>query len=128
MDQNTYKHGEWNVICDRCGSKYKASQLRREWTGYMVCHGPGTNDCWEEKHPQLDIRGVKDTQTVPWSRPEPTDVELDGTTEGECTAASMVPVAGEAVAGCAMVGYMPHFADDEAVPSSTFNISDTIGA
>lgn len=43
----------------------------------MVCDGPGTNYCWEPRHPQDFVRGVKDKQTPPWVRPEPPDTFLD---------------------------------------------------
>lgn len=26
------------AICDRCGGKFRLSELRKEWTGLMVCH------------------------------------------------------------------------------------------
>ena len=47
--------GDWAVICDRCGFKFKASQLKQEWTGLMVC-----TKCYEERHPQdfLDRKSV----------------------------------------------------------------------
>lgn len=64
--------GSWNVICDRCGFKYKSFQLRKEWTGLMVC-----KNCWEPRHPQDLIKIPKDDQSVPWSRPEPDDVFID---------------------------------------------------
>lgn len=67
----------WKFICDRCGFQFLNSQARKEWTGLMVCHGPGTNDCWEARHPQDFVRGRKDKQTPPWTRPEPADVFLD---------------------------------------------------
>jgi len=66
------------AICDRCGFKYDIAKLRKEWTGLMVCDGPGTNDCWDPKHPQLSVRGVPDNQGVrPNMRPEPADVFVD---------------------------------------------------
>lgn len=74
--RDEYVHGQWNVICDRCGFKYKSAQLRREWTHLMTCHGPGTNGCWEERHPQEFVRGVPDRQAPPWTRPEAEDVFL----------------------------------------------------
>ena len=36
------------AVCDRCGFKYKYTQLRKEWQGLRTC-----NDCWSMKHPQL---------------------------------------------------------------------------
>lgn len=64
--------GSWNVICDVCGFKFKAYQLRKRWDGKMVC-----KDDWEIRHPQDLIKVPKDDQSVPWSRPEQTDVFAD---------------------------------------------------
>lgn len=69
----SYRHGDANAICDRCGFKYKLSQLRKEWTGLKVCDGAGTNRCWESRHPQDFVRGKTDRQTVREPRPEPAD-------------------------------------------------------
>jgi hypothetical protein len=69
-----YVKGQWNACCDRCGSEYKSGKLRKEWTGLMVCSGPGTNNCWEERHPQDFVSGKADRQAPPWVRPEPPDV------------------------------------------------------
>lgn len=74
MDRNTYRKGQWNALCDRCGFKFKSGEIRKEWTGLRVCCGPGTNNCWEPRHPQEFVRGKKDKQTPAWVRPEPEDV------------------------------------------------------
>lgn len=71
---DTYKHGKWNVICDRCGFKYKSDRLKMEWNGLRTCNGAGTNNCWEPRHPQEMKRGKKDKQAPPWVRSEPQDV------------------------------------------------------
>lgn len=60
--------GENNVICDTCGFKFKASQLRKQWDGVMACR-----KCWDYRNPQELVRGVKDDQHVAISRPESTD-------------------------------------------------------
>lgn len=60
----------WLAICDRCGKKKNSDQLRKEWTGLMVC----SDGCWEPRHPQDSVRGVVDRQAPPWVRPEPADV------------------------------------------------------
>ena len=73
---NYYLHGSANYICDRCGFKYKMNQVRKEWTGLMVCHGPETNGCWEVRHPQDFVRGVVDEQSVKNPRPEADDTFL----------------------------------------------------
>lgn len=79
-----YEHGQWNVACDRCGMKFKARQLRKEWTGLRTCKGHGTNDCWEPRHPQDFVRGRRDRQTVPYSRPE-TDLDVSVGSGNEIT-------------------------------------------
>ena len=56
--------GHWEVECDRCGFYYYNDQVKREWTGKLVCF-----DCYDPKHPQLDLKSKVDRQTVPYSRP-----------------------------------------------------------
>jgi len=67
-DQNTYKHGSHNVICDRCAFKFKAEDVKKEWTGLYVCH-----DCYEPRHPSDFQKGVKDDQSVAFVRPDTTE-------------------------------------------------------
>lgn len=62
------KLGDHNAICDSCGFKFKASELRRRWDGYMVC-----STDFEQRHPQDLIRAVPERPAVAWSRPEPPD-------------------------------------------------------
>ena len=64
-DQNSLVVGQWNAVCDRCGFKFKSGDLRKEWTGNMVCR-----DCFEVRHPQDFVKGVPDNQNVAWTRPE----------------------------------------------------------
>ncbi len=71
-----YVKGQWNVICDRCGYKFKSGQIRKEWNGLRVCKGPSTNNCWEPRHPQDFVKGKADRQAPPWARPEPPDVDV----------------------------------------------------
>lgn len=71
-----YVPGQWNALCDRCGFKFKARQLRKEWTGLRVCSGGGTNNCWEPRHPQDLIKGKKDRQSPPWVRPVPPEIDV----------------------------------------------------
>lgn len=58
------KIGDHNAFCDRCGFKYKASELRKEWQGFMVCA-----TCWEPRHPQEFVRSIPEKPAPPWSRP-----------------------------------------------------------
>lgn len=70
-----FREGRENaaVICQRCGFKRHANELRREWTGLRVCA-----ECWDPRHPQMDVRGVPDRQGVPGGPlPEPTDVFVE---------------------------------------------------
>lgn len=62
--------GSYSVVCDRCGFKFKNHQLVKEWTGLMVCHGPGTNDCWEPRHVQDFVRAINDQPKLPFVRPD----------------------------------------------------------
>lgn len=68
MPQNNLKWGDWNAICDCCGFKFKASELRERWDGLMVCP-----EDWESRHPQDFLRVRGDNPSVPWTRPESDD-------------------------------------------------------
>jgi len=57
--------GDWNALCDRCGFKFKASELKETWDNLRVC-----KSCWEPRHPQDFLRGFPDDSSVPWSRPD----------------------------------------------------------
>ena len=63
-----YIPNDWWMICDRCGSEYRYSEMRQEWTGLQVC----TRGCWEARNAQDFVTGVEDDQTVPVVR---TDVD-----------------------------------------------------
>ena len=66
----SYTAGAWKAQCDRCGVDYPNRKLAKEWNGLRVCKGPGTNDCWEPRHPQENLRGKADRQAPAWVRPE----------------------------------------------------------
>lgn len=85
---NKLKLGDWNALCDRCGRKFKASQLKKTWDNLYVC-----KDDWEPRHEQDFLRGVKDDPSVPFTRPDDT-----------VTVCSPNNIAGIAVAGCAIAG------------------------
>lgn len=61
----SYKRGDWKALCDRCGFTYKASQLRESWDKLKVC-----DECYEPRQPQDFLRGKRDNQAVPWTRPQ----------------------------------------------------------
>jgi hypothetical protein len=60
--------GDYNAICDVCGFKKKASELRKRWDGFMVCASD-----MEERHPQDLIRSIPEKPVPPFTRPQPTD-------------------------------------------------------
>ena len=68
-----YRSGTYNGICDRCGSKFKFSDLKLEWDGLYVCTA---NGCWEPRQPQDYVKGVMDNMAVPVSRPDQPNVFL----------------------------------------------------
>jgi hypothetical protein len=90
----------YRAICDRCGYKFYNWQLKKEWTGLMVCSGPETNDCWEPRHAQDFLRPVKEDNKLPWTRPEPEDEFI--TTE--CTIITRSGFAGYGACGCMLAG------------------------
>jgi hypothetical protein len=94
MATSYYKSGSWNFICEVCGQQYKAEQMRKRWDGVITC----PND-WEPRHPQDFVRGVKDNQSVPISRPEPPDQFIP-----LCTLPGSCGVVGLATVGCSKVG------------------------
>lgn len=105
---------EWNAVCDRCGFEYKNHQLKKEWTGLMTCSGPGTNDCWEIRHPLDFLRARKESNKLPWTRPEASDtfesldingnpVVYNSATTG-CTVEGQFSQADFGTADCAVVG------------------------
>jgi hypothetical protein len=94
------KLGDWNAICDVCGLKYKASELKERWDGLRVCA-----DDWEPRHPQELIRPVPDQQPLPWTRPDNDPVYwFSGNTTDGCTTLTGQGVAGYGTAGCARAG------------------------
>jgi len=75
-----YRSGTYNGICDRCGSKFKFSDLKLEWDGLYVCTA---NGCWEPRQPQDYVKGVRDDMAVPVSRPDQPPVYIQDETVTE---------------------------------------------
>lgn len=81
MGKTYAKKGDWNAICDVCGFKFKASQLKERWDGLMVC-----KEDWERRHPSDYYKGpIGEESKVAWTRPEPTDTLVDVTFTGSST-------------------------------------------
>lgn len=79
-----YRRGDWNAVCDRCAHTFLASALRLEWTGLRVCKA-----CFEPRHPQEKMKGRKDPQAVPWTRPEPEGVDVSPGSGNEVKASDL---------------------------------------
>tara|TARA_R100001086_G_scaffold180400_5_gene100181 strand:- start:6995 stop:7231 length:237 start_codon:yes stop_codon:yes gene_type:complete len=67
-----YSPGAVRAICDRCGFEYRLSELRKEWTGLMVCSAD-----YDIRPPQMTPPKVKpEGVPVPNARP---DNQVDNT-------------------------------------------------
>jgi hypothetical protein len=67
-----YVSGDWNIICDVCSVKTKASKTRKRWDGFQVC-----SECYETRHPQDFIRARNDKISVPFTRSQVQDTFTD---------------------------------------------------
>lgn len=79
MKQFPFKLGDWLVVCDRCKFKRYASQVTKTWDGLIVCKPEVKPGCFEHRHPQDFVRGVKDDQSVPFTRPRTQEQFVDFT-------------------------------------------------
>lgn len=100
-----WKSGEWNTICDVCGFKFKASELRYTGdvgsrAGLMACRA-----CYDPPHPQEFIRPIADQNKLPWTRPEATDqfIKITYAATAGCTPFGMTCQADYMTADCAIV-------------------------
>lgn len=41
----------WKVTCHRCGFWFPSTEIKKDWTGLLVCP-----PCWETRHPQTLIK------------------------------------------------------------------------
>jgi hypothetical protein len=64
MAKNHYRSGDWNVICDVCAIKVKASDTKERWDGFRVCPS-----CFEHRQPQDFVRARQDKISIPFARP-----------------------------------------------------------
>ena len=97
MAKNIYKAGDCNIICDVCAKKFKASEAKERWDGFIVCP-----DDYEMRHEQDFVQARLDKITVPYSRPKPPDIFTD--VVYICTADGRTAIAGLATAGCSITG------------------------
>lgn len=85
MRNTWWKSGQWNVLCDVCGFKFKNVDLKKRWDGLMVCEKD-----YEARHPQESIRPVPDQQKLPWTRPDPGRASSGGDSINTATSAATV--------------------------------------
>lgn len=90
--QTYYRKGSYNVVCDSCGFKFKAEELRLRWDGFYVCQ-----ECWNPRQEQDLVRPRPEHPDLPYVRPEPPDHFLN-----VCSVKGIQGVAGKAMAGCAV--------------------------
>ena len=104
---------DWNVICEVCRKKIKASEALKRWDGLIVCQ-----EDFEERHP-LDYPqpSYRDNEPLPFTRPETTDTFITG----NCTIQGRYGIAGYGIAGCAIAGFGDP--NDLLIPSGSFNAS-----
>lgn len=102
MRTTWFKSGDWNAICDVCGFKFKASELRERWDGFRVCEQD-----WESRHPQELIRSIDEDTSVAWTRPDPAagNANLESyVASGFCSATGRQGLFGYGEFGCAIFG------------------------
>lgn len=64
-----YADGSWNFYCDFCGAKAKSDDGMRTWDNFYVCKHHK-----EVRNPQDFVRGVRENQSLPWTRPKPPNI------------------------------------------------------
>lgn len=65
----------YNALCDVCGFKYKAAQLKKRWDGLMVC-----NKDFELRHPMDFYTTRNDAHLLPWTRSNSNGIAVDPST------------------------------------------------
>lgn len=93
-----YADGQWNFYCDFCGAKNKSLDSMKTWSNYRVCQHHK-----EVRNPQDFVRGVKDNQSVPWTRPLTQPIFVGPA----CYLWDQSAYTGLAAAGCSQAGYAP---------------------
>jgi hypothetical protein len=111
-----YADGQWNFYCDLCGAKTKSGDAMKTWNGLYVCRHHK-----EVRNPQDYLRGVKDNQSTPWSRPE----KVPETFVGYCTLQGKNAVPGFAIPGCAIPAFINRAFLPSVNPSLAWQLLDT---
>ena len=91
-----YSSGQFNFFCDLCGRKAKSSTAMKTWDNHYVCRHHK-----EARNPQDFLKGIKDNQSLPWTRPETPDQFVKA-----CTLTGIISGPGYSVPGCWIPGYI----------------------
>lgn len=103
-EADTLNLGDWNAICFRCGSKFKASTMIKNWQGFYTCQR-----CFEPRQSQDFATGIKEVTTPPWTQPPPKDKFTLFCGPNDRTAIAGVGIAGCIVAGLIDAAYTGNF-------------------
>lgn len=107
--------GDWNAVCWRCGSKFKASTMEKNWEGFWTCRR-----CWEPRQPQDFATGIKEVITPPWAQPDPEPLF-----PALCFPNDRTAIAGVGVAGCVIAGFIdPAYTGNFTPPGEIPDIID----
>ena len=119
-----YASGQWNFTCDLCGAKDKSSDAMLTWNGLYVCKHHK-----EVRNPQDFLRGIKDDQSVPWSRPyKPPLCDTTSFPYVEvCTLQGTNAIPGFAVPGCCVPSYVNTAFYASIIQYRGWEIQDTYG-
>lgn len=74
MSGHEQRPGDYRIVCDVSGFQGRASETVKTWDNKRVLRRFVGDEV--QRHPQDLVRTRPDNQSVPWSRPEPTDVFL----------------------------------------------------
>jgi len=111
--KNHLRLGNWNVLCDVCGFKFKALDLKRDWRGLMVC-----KDDYELRHESDFLRVQKEKIAVEFSRPYPV---ADTFTGYICSVSGRYAMADVGTADCMTVDlYDPNVTGNEDDPTKVY--------
>lgn len=94
MSRPRLEWGTWNAVCDVCGFRYKANEMKKRWDNLMVCPTD-----YELRNPQDLIRVRGDNPSVPWARPENDDTHIP-----VCYLWTETAFTGLGAAGCMQAG------------------------
>lgn len=88
--------GEWNFTCALCGAKRKSNKAMKTWDGHYVCAAHK-----EVRNPQDFLRGNREDQGLPWTRPSTPPIFVHS-----CTLQGKNAIPGFAIPGCAVPAYI----------------------